>query len=481
LPAGGAATTPAFPFPVAAAARSSRLGEAVVSHANGIAASHSPERRGDVHTAQQTPLHADGRALRAAAHLDVPEPVLENFYVKTHNSIEQGNTQAPYGWVFPVQRDMTRVVTLVNVFRAQGIEVGRLTSDLKIGTDTYPAGSYVVKLNQPYGRLAKNLLERQDYPDPALTSYDDTGWSMGYAMNVDVKAVQDKAILTAVTTPVKTAELMGKVTGSGTAGSRSRTSARRHDRLPLSSQEHADEGRRAVVHVDGVAFPPGSFILTGSDLSAARTAVESLGLTAVALSSVPTVATHDADVPRVAIYSQWSGTQELGWYRHAFDQFGIPFDLIFKERVMKGNLKADYDVIIMATQNVSRTAVLAPPAARPQPYQRSDKYKFLGMYGETADMSGGFGQTGVRRTIEKVLARRSARIHARRSRSSRSAVDTDRTASFRRDLPRSCDGGSDPDLYGPWDQTSIRDSSFRRHRRSGQMCSLHDRSERASV
>ena len=57
---------------------------------------------------------------------------------------------------------------------------------------------------------------------------------------------------------------------------------------------------------------------------------------AAALSSLPTVAMHDGDVPRVAIYSQWSGTQELGWYRHAFDQFGIPFDLIYKERVMKG-------------------------------------------------------------------------------------------------------------------------------------------------
>jgi len=29
------------------------------------------------------------------------------------------------------------------------------------------------------------------------------------------------------------------------------------------------------------------------------------------------------------------------------------------------------------------------------PYQKSDKYKFLGMYGETADMTGGFRQKGV--------------------------------------------------------------------------------------
>jgi hypothetical protein len=139
-----------------------------------------------------------------------------------------------------------------------------------------------------------------------------------------------------------------------------------------------------------------------ADIMTARTAVETLGLTAVALGTLPTVASHDADAPRVAIYSNWSGTQELGWYRHAFDQFGIPFELIYKEQVKQGNLKAKYDVIVMAAQGLSRAAVMAEPAARPQPYQKSDKFKFLGMYGETPDMSGGFGRNGVE-AIEKFL------------------------------------------------------------------------------
>ena len=54
---------------------------------------------------------------------------------------------------------------------------------------------------------------------------------------------------------------------------------------------------------------------------------------------------HDADIPRIAIYSPWSSTQEIGWYRLTFDRFGIPYDLIYKERVKKGNLRADYDAI----------------------------------------------------------------------------------------------------------------------------------------
>jgi hypothetical protein len=327
-----------------------------------------------------------------------PQLILENFYIKTRNSLEAGAKQAPYGYVFPVQRDMTKVATLINILRAQGIEVGQLSAAVKIGTETFPTGSYLVKLNQPYGRLAKNLLEKQDYPDPALTTYDDSGWSMGFAFNVDVREVKDSTILAANAPLIKLAEVKVPVVGTGTAGlavahlgSNNMISFRY--RLKAVKMRIAE----ASFTAEGVTFPAGSFIVTGSpaELQSAREQVAALGLTAAALSAVPTVASHDAIVPRIAIYSQWSGTQELGWYRHAFDQFGIPFDLIFKERVAKGDLKKDYDVILMATQAMTRTAVLAPAAAKPVPYMKSDKYKSLGVYGETPDMTGGFGAAGV--------------------------------------------------------------------------------------
>ena len=71
-----------------------------------------------------------------------------------------------------------------------------------------------------------------------------------------------------------------------------------------------------------------------------RAAVEQFGLTGGrARRDCPSVPMHDADAPRIAIYSQWNGTQDLGWYRLTFDKFGIPYDLIYKERVTKGNLE----------------------------------------------------------------------------------------------------------------------------------------------
>lgn len=325
-----------------------------------------------------------------------PNVIVENFYVKTRNSIEDGKTKAPYGFVIPIQRDMTKAATLVNLLRLQGIEVGLATSEIKIGDSVYPAGSYVIKRDQPYGRLAKNLLEKQVYPDPRLTTYDDSGWTMGLEILVDVKEIGDPAILKVATTPVTKAEPKGKIAGTGAAGlavahyGSNNMIAFRY-KLKNVPMKIVEKG----FTVEGVEFPAGSFVISGPIEDDVRAAAEAFGLTAAALADMPTIPMHEAPAPRIAIYSQWSSTQDLGWYRLTFDNFQIPYDLIFKEQVKLGNLHRKYDVILMAVQNINRQVVLQAPAARPQPYQKSDKYKFLGMYGETPDMSGGFGQEGI--------------------------------------------------------------------------------------
>jgi hypothetical protein len=86
-----------------------------------------------------------------------PEIVLENFYKKSRNSIDTGKTEAPYGYVIPPAADMTRVAMVVNILRTQGVEVGRTSAELKLKEGTFPAGSFVIKRDQPYGRLAKML------------------------------------------------------------------------------------------------------------------------------------------------------------------------------------------------------------------------------------------------------------------------------------------------------------------------------------
>ena len=133
-------------------------------------------------------------------------------------SVEEGKKKTPFGFVIPVQRDMTKAAEMVNILRIQRIEVGQASAPFTVGGKTYAAGSYVIKRDQPYGRLAKNLIEKQQYPDSRISTYDDSGWSMGLAMMVDVVEVADSAILKVATTPVTTAKPKGTVKGNAAAG-----------------------------------------------------------------------------------------------------------------------------------------------------------------------------------------------------------------------------------------------------------------------
>ncbi len=142
--------------------------------------------------------------------------VLENFYDKSRNSIEAGIKEAPYGYVLPAgQPDMTRVAFIVNILRLQAIEVGRAVSGVKLKEGTFPAGSLIVKRNQPYGRLAKILLEKQQFPDNNLRTYDDTGWTMGLMSHAKVVESADKAILDAPVEAVDTLTIAGAIKGDG--------------------------------------------------------------------------------------------------------------------------------------------------------------------------------------------------------------------------------------------------------------------------
>jgi hypothetical protein len=145
-----------------------------------------------------------------------------------------------------------------------------------------------------------------------------------------------------------------------------------------------------------ITFPAGSFVVSG-DAARVKSAVEALGLKAAAMAAPPQVPMHDLDLPRVAIYSIWGNTQDVGWVRYSFDKFGVPYDLIYKERVKKGDLKSAYDVILLPNQGGTAKRLVYDIENRGQPieYKKSNKFQNLGMYGESDDITGGMGLDGV--------------------------------------------------------------------------------------
>ncbi|MEO8680486.1 MAG: M14 family zinc carboxypeptidase [Vicinamibacterales bacterium] len=329
-----------------------------------------------------------------------PAMVVENYYKKSINSVKAGQDKAPYAFVIPAgQGDQTKVDRVANLIRVQAIEVHRATAEIKVKEGTFPAGSYIVRLNQPYGRLAKTLLEKQNYPDPALTTYDDSAWTMGLANNVDIKTIEDKTILDApgalltadVTTP-------GRVAGA-TGASVGVLAVKHNGALNLITlrfrlKDVAVKGAKASFKAGNEDYPAGSLIIPASDR--ARQEIEKLGLVATALASAPTVDTVDVDLPRIAIFTTWSNTEKVGWVRLAFDRFEIPFDLIHKDHVKQGNLRGKYDVIVMPHQGNSGKSIVyeLPKLSKPLPYRKSDRFKSFGFYTETDDVRGGMGLEG---------------------------------------------------------------------------------------
>jgi hypothetical protein len=344
-----------------------------------------------------------------------PTVILENFYQKSRNAIEAGRKEAPYAFIIPAgQRDPTRVAFVVNTLRMQGIEVGRAGAEVKLADGTYPAGSYLVKRDQPYGRLAKILLEKQNYPDPNLRTYDDSGWTMGLLTHTEIKDTSDKTVLDVPVEPVSelrpetrfdrtpTAGRTGvappgspiQVTGPIVAIASGTTNLITLRWRLRNSAARATEQSFKVGDID---VPAGSLVFEAPDGHAVMRAAEGLGLELIALPGAVDVPTHDVDLPRVAVFSTWGGTQEVGWVRYAFDRYGVPYDLVFKERVKQGGLRAAYDVIVIPSQGGSgkRLVFDLEPRSKPLAYRKTERFQFLGMYGESDDITGGMGLAGV--------------------------------------------------------------------------------------
>jgi len=322
--------------------------------------------------------------------------VLENFYDKSRNSIDSGAKQAPYGYVFPAgQRDMTRVAFIVNILRLQGIEVGRATAEVKLKEGTYPAGSLIVKRNQPYGRLAKILLEKQQFPDPTLRTYDDTGWTMGLMSHAQVVESADSAVLNVPVQPVDTLEIGGSVKGSGAITAVLHNGSNSLATLRYRLKDVTYTALSQPYKNAGVDLPAGSLLIPSSPRVKAE--VEKLGLQAFGIDDVSPIAAAPAPLPRLAIYSTWGGTQDVGWVRYAFDHFEIAYDLIYKERVRKGNLRDSYDVIVIPNQARSSKALVfdVESKGKPLPYTKTPEFPALGLYGESDDIAGGMGLEGV--------------------------------------------------------------------------------------
>jgi len=311
------------------------------------------------------------------------EEFLNNFYLKSKRSVAKATTEGPAAWV--ILNDGKRPVLaaqLAELMQRQGAEVNVLDKETEIKsvpapaaarsagaaggagrqggappaptTAKIPAGSYVLRMDQPYSRMVDMLLDTQYYSVDDPRPYDDTGWTLGPLRNVATLRVTDESILKAAMTPAPVpVRFAGSISGSATkffvinanAEPALATFRFKLKDVKMFAGEDAFEA-------DSQKFNAGSFIIpvegNPSDLRAQLdAAAKELGLRVHATDADLKVERHPLAVPRIALVHSWTTTQNEGWFRLGLEEWQIPYTYISDQELgSTPNLKSKFDVIL---------------------------------------------------------------------------------------------------------------------------------------
>ncbi len=333
---------------------------------------------------------------------------LNNFYIKSKRAIAKASNEGPAAYVIP--GDTPRPVEaadMVNLMRLQGIEVHKANKEFTVKDQKFAAGSYIIRMDQPYSRMADMLMDTQYYNvnDPA--PYDDTGWTLGAMRNVKTVRITDKAVLDVPATLLTAdAKVTGALSGQATSvaylinHNTDNTLATLRFKLKDVKMSAAEDSFK----VGDQQFNTGTFIVKTAGNPAdlrqqLETVVTDLGLKAVGVDKLPDVKTHEISVPRIAIVHTWTNTHNEGWYRIEFDRLQIPYTYISDQTIRKTpNLREKFDVLIFPPVGGSAQTLVngLPMRGDPIPWKASPLTPNFGNSpDQTDDMRGGMGVVGV--------------------------------------------------------------------------------------
>lgn len=331
---------------------------------------------------------------------------LSNYYQKGVDALEKGAEKAPYAYLIPQQQsDPDSANYMVSALGRHAIEIQRVTADAEYDEVEVKAGDLLVKLNQPYGPLARTLFENQEFPaDVEVPPYDDVSWTFGLIYGVDVIAIDDDAVLelgaeaydqSGQFLPAAELPVGGNVWVIPHHGQRELGPVRfALGDVPVLVAE-------AEFEAEGDSYPAGTLILDLDEMDR-EVVVKVLGassLKVASLQSMPIVASHDLDLPRLGIYQSWTSTQNAGWVRYSLDQAHIPYTLFSKDRAKAGDLLSEFDVILVPHMSggTSLASIMGgiDPKWSPLPYTNTAETPSHGHILSSEDITGGLGFDGM--------------------------------------------------------------------------------------
>ena len=286
-----------------------------------------------------------------------PETLLENFWKKSSNSLHRGRTEPPYAWVVPSgqgsvgHRDAdARATSLVNLVRRHGIEVHRLTAEMTLAsvvdTSGVDGGASVEAVGAGEARLPRgSYVVRMDQP---------------YRNFIQTLFEIQKYPKNAPPSYDDTAWTLGLMYG-------------------VRTMEVRDQAILNAAMEPVVTEVPNGY----TETKALKRRFE------------------EAGSPRVGLVYTWRYTQDTGWLRFTLDTLGVRYELVNEERLRRGGLAKDFDALVFAPASPAGRgdgeAIVAGLDRKygPLAYARTARFRFMGDYDSSEDITGGMGLVGV--------------------------------------------------------------------------------------
>ena len=272
--------------------------------------------------------------------LPIPDELLDETQFDQYNELVV--QEFPTAHVIPVdeplQSSPLQAQRLVDFLLFNDVEVEAASQAFTVDGTTYPAGTYVVWMDQAKRSLANTFLENgKNLSDvQGITFYSPPAvWSHPLLWGATRTVVE--ADLDVATRPVNNAtQAVGSVTGNkGVAWAFEPTSLQAFRVANQMVADGATISRAPDSFSDGGNdFEPGTFIVAGK--KSVANSLSSQGLDVTALSAMPDSVAMQPQ--RIAVFAD-EGT------RHALDQLGFDYDTVGTDDVDAGVVE-DYDVFV---------------------------------------------------------------------------------------------------------------------------------------
>jgi hypothetical protein len=285
------------------------------------------------------------------------ETLLYNRYQAARDNIQHFRKEPPFAYVISdKQTDTPEAGLLAQKMIDNGLDVYASKNGFKANGVTYPAGSWVIPMDQPFSALAKELFERQKYPDALENGtskaidlpYDVTGWTLPLQMGVSVDAVTDplgadeRALLTKID-KVELPEASVEGAGALFAISHKENASFELVNAALKAGATVSLAEEPVKTAEGME--KGAFLIGGigrgtiADLGK-KYAVSAVGVSAPA---------HMLPIKRarIGLYRPWAPSIDEGWTRWILENYGFEPKSLYNADIRAADLHSRYDVIVL--------------------------------------------------------------------------------------------------------------------------------------